>query len=148
DNIVGLTKGDNNSSLGEDLETFKDDKYANLGGLKEPDYEKIAALDQEIIMTGARQTNKDTNEALKEGAHNAVVINVAGESEKSYNDIKDMTSFIGQLYDKETEADDLNKELDEKIDETNKAVTENDKTMMFIQTNGGDLSHHGPGGRY
>src|SRR5699024_854909 len=118
DNIVGLTKGDNNSSLGEDLETFKDDKYANLDGLKEPEYEIIAELDPEIIMTGKTKKTKDK------------------------------IGFIGQLYDKETEADDLNKELDEKIDETNKAVTENDKTMMFIQTNGGDLSLHGPGGRY
>ncbi|CAM3331603.1 siderophore ABC transporter substrate-binding protein [Nosocomiicoccus ampullae] len=148
DNIIGLTKGDNKSSLGEDLETFKDDKYANLGGLKEPDYEKIAELDPEIIMTGARQTNKDTIEELKKAAPNAVVINVAAQSDNFFNDIKDMTSFIGQLYDKETEADELNKELDEKIDETNQAVNENDKTMMFIQTNGGDLSLHGPGGRY
>ena len=148
DNVIALPKGENDSILGPELETYKDEKYVNLGGLKDPDFEKIAELDPEIIMIGGRQANKPSIEEFKKAAPNASIIYVSAQSDNYFEDIKEMTTFIGELYDKQSDAEALNKELDEKIEETKNLVSEKDKTMMFIQTNGGDLSLHGPGGRY
>lgn len=148
DNIVGLPKGDNNSILGDTLETYKDDKYTNLGGLKEPDFEQLAMLDPQVIMIAGRQANTDTINEFKKAAPNAEIVYVAAKPDTYFEDVKSMTTFLGEMYDKEDEAKKLVDDLDKKVEEVHKEVTSLDKPMMFIQTNGGDLSLHGQGGRY
>ena len=55
---MGLPKVKNNASLGDTIaDTYESEDYVNLGGLKEPDYEALAALDPEIIMIHGRQSN-------------------------------------------------------------------------------------------
>ena len=148
DKIIGLPKGDGNSVLGEELENFKDEKFANLGGLKEPDFEQVAMLDPEVIMISGRQANSDTIDELKKAAPNAKIVYVAANPNTYFEDVKKMTTFLGEMYDKQDEAKKLVEDFDNKVEEIHSEVEASDKTMMFIQTNGGDLSLHGPQGRY
>ncbi len=39
------------------LKNIKDSKYENLGGLKEPDFEAINALNPELIIISGRQSD-------------------------------------------------------------------------------------------
>ncbi|SDK14198.1 iron complex transport system substrate-binding protein [Jeotgalicoccus aerolatus] len=149
ENIMGLPKGENNASLGDTIaDTYESEDYVNLGGLKEPDYEALAALDPEIIMIHGRQSNSAVISELEKAAPNAEIIYVAADNSNYFEDVKAMTTFIGGMYDKQDEAQELVDEMDAKLAEVNEKVTAAELPMLFVQTNGGNLSFHGVGGRY
>ena len=149
ENIMGLPKGENNASLGDTIaDTYESEDYVNLGGLKEPDYEALAALDPEIIMIHGRQSNSAVISELEKAAPNAEIIHVAADNSNYFEDVKEMTMFIGEMYDKQDEAQELVDEMDAKLAEVNEKVTAAELPMLFVQTNGGNLSFHGVGGRY
>src|SRR5699024_11756080 len=82
ENIMGLPKGENNASLGNTISDVyeSDEDYVNLGGLKEPDYEALAALDPEIIMIHGRQSNSNVVGELEKEIGRAHVIHVAADN--------------------------------------------------------------------
>lgn len=148
ENIIGLPKGDNNASLSEVNEEFASDEYANLGGLKPDEFETLAELQPEVIMIHGRQSNTQTIDEMKAAAPDAEIVFVAADNNNYFQDIMDMTTFLGEMYGVQDKAEELVADMQTKIDEVNSTVTEADKDMLFIQTNGGDLSFHGEGGRY
>ncbi len=52
--IVGLPKS---GTLPDILSDYKDDKYANVGDLKNPDFEAIEALNPDLIIISGRQAD-------------------------------------------------------------------------------------------
>lgn len=148
ENIAGLPKGEDNSTLSEELEVFESDDYQNLGGLFEPDYEAIAEIQPELIILHGRQSNSEIISELESAAPDAQIINTSADSENYFEDVKESTLFLGELFEVEDEAQELVDELDTKLDDVHANVEDLDETMLFVQTNGGDLSFHGPGGRY
>lgn len=149
ENIMGLPKGENNISLGETIEdVYGSEDYVNLGGLKEPDYEALAALNPELIMIHGRQSNSAVVSELEKAAPNAEIIHVAADNSNYFEDVKEMTMFIGEMYDVQDKAQELVDDLDTQLAEVNEKVTASNMDMLFIQTNGGNLSFHGVGGRY
>ena len=149
ENIMGLPKGENNASLGDTIaDTYESEDYVNLGGLKEPDYEALAALDPEIIMIHGRQSNSNVVGELEKAAPNAEIIHVAADNSNYFEDVKEMTTFIGEMYDVQDKAQELVDDLDTQLAEVNEKVAAAELPMLFVQTNGGNLSFHGVGGRY
>lgn len=150
ENIMGLPKGENNASLGGTISDVyeSDEDYVNLGGLKEPDYEALAALDPEIIMIHGRQSNSNVVGELEKAAPNAEIIHVAADNSNYFEDVKEMTMFIGEMYDVQDKAQELVDDLDAQLAEVNEKIAASELPMLFVQTNGGNLSFHGVGGRY
>lgn len=150
ENIMGLPKGENNASLGSTISDVyeSDEDYVNLGGLKEPDYEALAALDPEIVMIHGRQANSNVVGELEKAAPNAEIIHVAADNSNYFEDVKEMTTFIGEMYDVQDKAQELVDDLDTQLAEVNEKVAAAELPMLFVQTNGGNLSFHGVGGRY
>ena len=149
ENIMGLPKGENNASLGDTIaDTYESEDYVNLGGLKEPDYEALAALDPEIIMIHGRQSNSNVVGELEKAAPNAEIIHVAADNSNYFEDVKEMTMFIGEMYDVQDKAQELVDDLDAQLAEVNEKIAASELPMLFVQTNGGNLSFHGVGGRY
>lgn len=60
DRVVGVPQ----QNIPAYLKQYKDSKYANVGGLKEPDFEKIAELNPDVIFISGRQASqfKEFNE--------------------------------------------------------------------------------------
>lgn len=150
ENIIGLPKGEKNASLGGTISDIyeSDEDYVNLGGLKEPDYEALAALDPEIVMIHGRQSNSNVVGELEKAAPNAEIIHVAADNSNYFEDVKEMTTFIGEMYDVQDKAQELVDDLDTQLAEVNEKVAAAELPMLFVQTNGGNLSFHGVGGRY
>ena len=150
ENIMGLPKGENNASLGSTISDVyeSDEDYVNLGGLKEPDYEALAALDPEIVMIHGRQANSNVVGELEKAAPNAEIIHVAADNSNYFEDVKEMAMFIGEMYDVQDKAQELVDDLDAQLAEVNEKVAAAELPMLFVQTNGGNLSFHGVGGRY
>ena len=68
--VVGLPKG----SLPEYLSKYKEDKYSDLGGLKEPDFEAINELNPDlIIIPGTKNTINDLRVIKKNGLFNKII---------------------------------------------------------------------------
>lgn len=146
--IAGLPKGENNSMLSEQLEVFSDDSYIDLGGLFEPNYEMIASINPELIIISGRQSTTDIISELESAAPNAEIINIAADSMNYIEDIKESTLILGELFEVEEEAETLVTELDTRVETINEAIDALDASILFVQTNGGDLALHGQGGRY
>src|SRR5690554_1900738 len=51
--VVGVAQG----NIPSYLEKYESDEYENIGSLKEPDFEKIAEIDPDIILISGRQAD-------------------------------------------------------------------------------------------
>lgn len=108
--VVGLPK----SNLPADLkEKYSSDEYADLGTLKEIDFELVASLDPDVIFISGRQA--PMYDQLKEITPN--VIFVGSDNENYINGIKEGAELAGQIFGKEEEAKTLNADLDAKVAE-------------------------------
>src|SRR3954453_5463730 len=97
------------------LEKYKGDEYESVGSLKEPDFEKINELQPDLIIISARQ--QDLYEEFQEIAP---TIYMGVDTTKYMESFVENSKTIGQIFDKEAEAEE---EL-AKIDESIKALNE------------------------
>lgn len=65
DKVKALPKGEGGKSLPNFLESFKDDKYTNVGNLKEVNFDKIAATKPEVIFISGRTANQKNLDEFK-----------------------------------------------------------------------------------
>ncbi|HBC4352533.1 TPA: siderophore ABC transporter substrate-binding protein [Staphylococcus aureus] len=126
DKVKALPKGEGGKSLPNFLESFKDDKYTNVGNLKEVNFDKIAATKPEVIFISGRTANQ----------------------KNLISSMKQNTENIGKIYDKEDKAKELNKDLDNKIASMKDKTKKFNKSVMYLLVNEGELSTYGPKGRF
>ncbi|MFC3420288.1 siderophore ABC transporter substrate-binding protein [Salinicoccus hispanicus] len=148
ESVVGLPKGDGGSTLPEELDEFRGDDYENLGGLKDPDFEKIAELQPDLIMISGRQATDTIIDEFGKAAPDAQVLFVGPSSDNYFEEIRHYTQMIGDIFDKSDEAEALIGEFDDKIEEVKQKAENTEETLLFVMANEGELSAHGPGGRY
>ncbi|MGG3890397.1 siderophore ABC transporter substrate-binding protein [Metabacillus fastidiosus] len=124
------------------LSKYEDKKYENVGSLKEPDFEKIAEIDPDLILISGRQS-----ESYEEFTKLAPTVYVGVDTAKYMESFKTNMEVIGQIFDKE----DVIKEELANIDKDIEAVKEKaagDKKSLIILTSGGKISAYGPGSRF
>src|SRR5699024_262533 len=93
------------------LDKYERDEYENVGSLKEPDVEKIAEIDADVILISCRQS--DLYEQLEELAPTVYV----GVDTSEYMDsFKANVDKIGEIFDKEEAAHAGLPEVEEKIE--------------------------------
>ncbi|TDM11983.1 ferrated catecholamine ABC transporter substrate-binding lipoprotein SstD [Macrococcus lamae] len=148
DSVVGLPKGEGNRSLPEFLAGFKEDKYTNLGTLKEANFEKLAETNPDVIIISARQASSKVLDEMKKAAPNAKILYMGTDAEDYIGSVKENTANLGKIFDKENQAEELVKALDDKIVEVKKLTAASDKKGLFVLANEGELSVFGKGGRF
>ncbi|MRG28003.1 ABC transporter substrate-binding protein, partial [Laceyella tengchongensis] len=84
------------SSLPSYLAKFKDAKVENVGGLKEPDFEKINAIAPDLIVISARQA-----ESYKEFSEIAPTIYLGVDSTRYMDSFKENMNTLGKIFGKE-----------------------------------------------
>ena len=137
--VVGLPKG----SLPEYLSKYKEDKYSDLGGLKEPDFEAINELNPDLIIIGGRQA--EDIDSFKEIAP---TVNLAVDGQDYMNSFKTVVTDLGNLFDKQDEAKKAIDEIEAKIAKVNKTVTEKGLTASVVMANEGSISVFSAKSRY
>ncbi|MCE0809868.1 ABC transporter substrate-binding protein, partial [Clostridioides difficile] len=95
ENLVGLPK----ASLPASLEKYKDDKYADLGGLKEPDLEGIKSANPDLIIINGRQ--EDFYEQLSKIAP---TISTSKDDKKYLESVKNNIDKIAKIFGVEEKA--------------------------------------------
>ncbi|MFS0654962.1 siderophore ABC transporter substrate-binding protein [Bacillus sp. 179-C3.3 HS] len=125
------------------LSKYEDDKYQNVGGLKEPDFEKIAEIDPDLIIIQNRQA-----EAFDEFKKIAPTIIMNVDNTNYMESFKKNVNTLGEIFGKE---DEVKKEL-AAIDEKVKSLQEQTKDMkqngLIIMANDSKMSAFGPQSRY
>lgn len=117
--------------------------YKNAGGLKEPDFEAIAAMNPDIIFISARQA--DAYEELSKIA-NTVYVGV--DTNDYMNSFKANTELAGKIFGEEAKATAALEELDTKIAEVTEKTNGMEEKALVVLASQGELSAFGAGSRF
>lgn len=113
-----------------------------MGTLHEPDLEKLAVLNPDLIIAGGR--SQSVVGALSEVAP---TIDMTIEGTDLVDEAKARTTAYGAIFGKETEAEVLNSALDAKIAATKQAI-KGKGSALILMANGGKLSAYGDDSRF
>ena len=140
DAVVGLPK---NGKMPEILSNYSDDKYTNVGSLKETDFEAVESLNPDLIIIGGRQA--EDIDSFKEIAP---TVNLAVDGQDYMNSFKTVVTDLGNLFDKQDEAKKAIDEIEAKIAKVNKTVKEKGLTASVVMANEGSISAFSAKSRY
>lgn len=125
------------------LSKYEDEKYANLGSLKEPDFEKLADIQPELIIISTRQAD-----IYDQFAEIAPTIYLAIDPADYVSSFKKNMQTLGEIFEKESEVDEKLAEIDGSINELNKKATASGKNALVVLANEGKVSAYGPNSRF
>ena len=138
--VIGVPMG----NIPSFLEKYKDEsKYANVGTLKEPDFEKIFELSPDVIFISGR-----TAEAYEELSKIAPTVYLTVNSEDYMSSVEDNAALIGELFGKESEVEENISSLKAKVEEITEKVAEKDENALVVLANDGSLSAYGRVSRF
>lgn len=137
--VIGVPQ----QSVPDYLSKYEGDEYENVGGLKEPDFEKIAEIDPDLIIISGRQG--DMYDELQE-LGDTIFLGV--DTDNYMESFEDNVNTIGEIFDKETEAADALDAIEEKIDKAKETAEEADKNGLIILANDDKISAYGPSSRF
>lgn len=138
--VIGLPMG----NIPSFLEKYNDEsKYANVGTLKEPDFEKIFELSPDVIFISGR-----TAEAYEELSKIAPTVYLTVNSEDYMSSVEDNAALIGELFGKESEVEENISSLKAKVEEITEKVAEKDENALVVLANDGSLSAYGRVSRF
>ncbi|MEK5037017.1 siderophore ABC transporter substrate-binding protein [Sporosarcina sp. FSL K6-3457] len=126
-----------------------DESVQDIGNHREPNLEIIAAVDPELVIVGQRFAG--FYEDIKKLVPNAVVIDINIDVSKETdtpgenlaNGFKDITIALGQIFEKNEEAEKLTADFDQAIEDAKSAYNGTD-TIMSVIVSGGDIGFAAP----
>ena len=136
---VALPKG----SLPEYLSQYEDDKYVDLGSLKEFDLEKVNEAEPDLIIIEGRQ--ESYYEDLKKIAP---VLYLGTVNNDVFASAENNAKILGQIFEKEDGVASELESLNKRLEAVKAKVEENNSTALMTMFNEGSLSAYGVGSRY
>lgn len=124
------------------LEQYNDAKYTKVGTLFEPNYEKVASLEPDLIIIAGRSAPK-----FNDLAKIAPTIDLTVSNNHYLADVDRNVTILGKIFNKQEQAKAEIDKLNEKLEETRK-LTDGKGTGLLILTTGGKMSAFGPGSRF
>ncbi|MRH42109.1 ABC transporter substrate-binding protein [Aquibacillus halophilus] len=130
-------------SLPSYLEKYEDAKYENAGGIKEPDFEKLAGIDPDLIIISGRQSEvyEDLNEL-------APTIYMGVDTSRYMDSFTENVELLGQIFGKEAEVEAELTAINDEITALNEKAIAKSENGLIILTNDGSVSAYGPGSRF
>ena len=138
--VVGVPQS---ATIPEYLSKYKSEEYGNVGGLKEPDLEKINELQPDLIIINGRQ--ESFYDKLSEIAP---TISMSKQDGKYLESITKNLNIIGDIFNKEKEVEEKLAEINGKIDATKKKVEEKGLKATTVMASKGELSVFGADSRF
>lgn len=125
------------------LDKYESDDYENIGSLKEPDFEKIAEIDPDLILISGRQSD-----LYDELSDLAPTIFLGVDTTRYMDSFKENAEIIGEIFDKEEEVEQELATIEDSIDEVTDKADEVDKNALIILANEDKISAYGPESRF
>lgn len=124
------------------LSEYESSSVPKVGTLFEPDYEKIAALNPDLIIVAGRSKPK-----YADLSKIAPTIDLTSDPKNLFGTVERNTNIIASIYKKEDQAKKLLTQLDTSIKALN-AKAKNAGDGLVILTTGGRISAFGAGSRF
>lgn len=138
--IAGIAKAGTVPSY---LEKYAGDDYADIGSLKEPDFEKIAEIDPDLIIISGRQA------ALYDQLTElAPTIHLGVDNENYMESFKGNMEVLGQIFDKEDEIATELTAIEESIAGLKEKAEASDDKALIILANDDKISAYGQKSRF
>lgn len=125
------------------IDQYKDDKYENIGSLKEPDFEKISEVGPDLIIISSRQQDQ-----YKELSKIAPTIYLGIDPTKYMDSFKSNMKTIGEIFDKEDEVKKHLDEIEAQVKETKELADKSDDKALIILANDDKISAYGQNSRF
>lgn len=125
------------------LEKYEDDKYENIGGLKEPDFEKIAEIDPDLIVISGRQS--DVYEQLSELGP---TIFLGVDTSRYMDSFEENTRVVGEIFEKEDEVEDILATIEDDVKAVKEKAEAADENSLIVLANDDKISAYGEGSRF
>ncbi|EOD79979.1 Ferric vibriobactin, enterobactin transport system, substrate-binding protein VctP [Grimontia indica] len=126
------------------LEKYKDDKYANVGSLFEPNFEEIYNQNPDIIIVGPR-----SSPSFDELSKIAPTVVFAADSSKGYwNATQEQWRNLGKVFGKEELVEEKIAAMDKEFKAINSYNQTNGVDALTIMSAGGKLSSFGADSRF
>ena len=125
------------------LSKYDDDKYVNVGSLKEPDFEAIHAMKPDLILISGRQM-----ELYDQFTEIAPTIFVGVDTAHYMDSFKKNMGTLAEIFDKEDEMNAELAEIDEQIAAISEKTAESDKKALIVLGTEGKVSAYGPNSRF
>lgn len=138
--IAGIAKAGTVPSY---LEKYAGDDYADIGSLKEPDFEKISEIDPDLIIISGRQA------ALYDQLTElAPTIHLGVDNENYMESFKSNMEVLGQIFDKEDEIATELTAIEESITGLKEKAEASDDKALIILANDDKISAYGQKSRF
>lgn len=125
------------------LAKYKDAKYANVGSLQEPNYERISGLKPDLILISARQ-----QAAYGELSKLAPTLFVGVDSKKYMESFMENMKILGKIFGKESAVDGELAKIEQSVKDVKAKAAASGKNALVILANDGAISAFGPGSRF
>ena len=125
------------------LSKYEDEKYENVGGLKEPDLETIHAMQPDVIFISGRQS--DMYDELSEIAP---TVYVGLDTSNYMESFKGNMEMVAEIFGKEDEMTAELAEIDEQIAAIKEKTDASDEKALIILGNEGKVSAYGSSSRF
>lgn len=138
--IAGIAKA---GAVPSYLEKYAGDDYADIGSLKEPDFEKISEIDPDLIIISGRQA------ALYDQLTElAPTIHLGVDNENYMESFKSNMEVLGQIFDKEDEIATELTAIEESIAGLKEKAEASDDKALIILANDDKISAYGQKSRF
>lgn len=125
------------------LSKFEDEKYTNVGGLKEPDLETIHAMDPDVIFISGRQSDM-----YKELSDIAPTVFVGLDTSNYMESFKSNMNMLAEVFEKEEEMDAAIADIEERIAAVKEKTDASDEKALIVLGNQGKVSAYGSNSRF
>lgn len=120
-----------------------DESIIDLGSHREPDLEAVVAAEPTLIINGQRFA--DFHDDFVKFAPDATILELDPRDDQPFaEELKRQVAVLGQVFGKETEAEQLGTDLDAAMERVAAAYNGSD-TVMAVNTSGGEIGYIAPG---
>ncbi|HSI68409.1 MAG TPA: ABC transporter substrate-binding protein, partial [Planococcus sp. (in: firmicutes)] len=125
------------------LEQYEDEKYQNVGTLKEADFEAIHAMNPDLIIISGRQA-----EMYDEYAAIAPTVHIAVDTNNYMESFTENMELLGEIFGKEDQVEEELASIEEAVEDVKAAVGNSEEKALILLANEGKVSAYGPASRF
>ncbi|MEE2056738.1 siderophore ABC transporter substrate-binding protein [Rhodococcus artemisiae] len=130
------------SLMPDTISYTEDASIVDLGSHREPNLEAVVAVDPDLIINGGRYGQY--REKFQELAPDATIVEVAPRDEEAFDsELKRGVTVLGEIFDKQAEAQELSDAFDASIARVQAAYSP-DQSVMGIIVSGGQIGYVAP----
>ncbi|WP_018660787.1 siderophore ABC transporter substrate-binding protein [Heyndrickxia acidiproducens] len=125
------------------LKQYKSSKYENVGGVKEPDFDKISQIHPDLIIISGRQ-----RDSYKEFSKIAPTIYMGVDDTRYFASFKENMETLGKIFNQEHQVHQALTNINDSIDHIKAKTKTMDEKALIVMSTGGKVSAYGPGSRF